>query len=197
MPDRARRVESWRTVVDDDEEFARIGNEPARPIRETAVPRNVDRARDVSHRIIRRAARVDHDRAMTDHGSSASADRCDGRGKPPRMSDRRLIHPLHLREVLRRIWLPGEHLRHELVLGLALKRPVESPLVAERAVRNCADAFAARRSRAMPRPDLQPVGLRVETSAGSDTTSSRRPPSSPSCWRRARADRDGRRRRRK
>ena len=73
-----------------------------------------------------------------------------------------LVDALHLGEVGRRIGLAGEHRGHEVLLALLLKRPVETLLVAERAVRNRADALAARRPRAVSRPDLEPVGTRAE-----------------------------------
>ena len=59
-----------------------------------------------------------------------------------------LVHPLHLGEVLRRLGLAGEHARARTSSSdVGLERPVEALLVAERALRDRADALAARRSR--------------------------------------------------
>ena len=57
---------------------------------------------------------------------------------------------------------PASTLSTKLASFVVLERPVEAALVAERAVRNRADALAARGSGAVPRPDLQPVRLRLE-----------------------------------
>ncbi len=139
-----------------------VRQEPSGPGGERLVERDVDGAGHVARRVVGGGTKVYHEGARLEELGQPRTVHLLGPPEAAEEGRALLVDALHLREVGGRLRLAGQHGTHELRLVGDREPPVEQLLVAQRGLRHRAERLAARRARAVARPELQPVRVLAE-----------------------------------
>src|SRR5690606_20106390 len=150
----ARRA---RRLVDDQIERPVVRHQPPRPGVEAPVERDVQRAGHVTGSVRLGRPRVHDEDARLEERRQTRPGEALRTAESAQDPGADLIDPLHLGEVLRRLRLTLQNGPDERILVVVAEAPVETLLVAERALRHRAERLPARRTRAVTGPDLQVV----------------------------------------